>query len=142
MKTTLIILAATLIVNVACAQRIREKNVPVPVKKTFQSLYPSAKRVVWEKENGYFEAEFNQNKAESYVLIDVSGNLKSTGMEINESQLPKTVFDYCLEKFPGKKISEATKIIHPDNTYYQAEIKGVGVLIFDTKGNFLRRCAC
>lgn len=115
-------------------------EIPAVVKSKFASEFPNVKKVKWEKEKGNYEAEFDLNKVETSVLYDASGNKLETETEIAVSSLPKSAADYISKNFADKKIREASKIVDAKNTVtYEAEVKGVGDVIFDANGNFLKK---
>jgi hypothetical protein len=120
----------------AIAQKISNKEVPAAVKSAFQKLYPSVSKAKWSKEGANFEAEFDQ-KEETSVVIDSSGNILETEVEIQKEQLPKEVFAYVNSNFAGKSIKEAAKITDAKGVItYEAEIKGME-LLFDANGKFI-----
>ncbi len=139
MKTTILFLAIAAVSFNASAQKIKADEVPAAVKTKQASLYPNAKVSKWEKENGNFEAEFDNGKVETSTLFDASGNLLQTETEIEASALPKGVNDYVAKNLAGKKIKEAAKIVDSKNAVtYEAEVDEVDY-IFDSNGNFLKK---
>jgi hypothetical protein len=139
MKTTLLTAAFALILGTASAQKIKEAEVPAPVKEKFAALYPGTKAEKWEKEGANYEAEFEKNEVETSVLFDASGNLLETETEISPNDLPQAAKDYMLKNKPGEKIHEASKIVSANGTVtYEAEVKD-GDYIFDANGNFISK---
>ncbi len=143
MKTIITTLALSLVVNLACAQKVKEAEVPAAVKEGFAKKYPGAKVEKWEKEGADYEAEFDLNKVESSAVLDASGNFKELEQEIKTSALPKTVGEYCTKNFAGWKLSEAAKITDAGGKVtYEAEMsKGKEHFdaLFDDKGNFIKK---
>ena len=138
MKSTVILLAMLFTTTFANAQKTQEKNVPAAVKSAFQKQYPDAKEVKWEKENGNYEAEFEVGETGYSVLIDASGNITETEIEISVDALPANAKEYVSKNHQGQKIKEAAKITDAKGTVtYEAEIKGTD-LIFDSNGNFIK----
>jgi len=138
MKKLALVLAATMIASLSFAQTLKEKAVPAAVKTAFQQKYPNAKETKWEKENSNFEAEFEINETDYSVLIDASGNILETEIEIDNNALPSNVKDYVSKNYSGQKIKEAAKITDAKGIVtYEAEIKGED-LIFDSNGNFIK----
>lgn len=136
-KTT-ILLVAMFGVSFANAQKVSDKEVPTAVKTTLQKNYPNAKELKWEKENGNYEAEFEIDETDYSLLIDVSGNILETEIEIKVDALPANAKDYISKNYAGQKIKEATKITDNKSVVtYEAEIKGKD-LIFDSNGNFIK----
>ncbi|MDZ4667032.1 MAG: PepSY-like domain-containing protein [bacterium] len=138
MKKLALMVVAAMITSLTFAQKLQEKDVPTPVKTAFQKQYPNAKETKWEKEKGNYEAEFEMNETEYSVLIDASGKILETELEIGIDALPANVKEYVSKKYPGKKIKEAAKITDAnDKVTFEVEIKGMD-LIFDSKGNFIK----
>ena len=139
MKTTLITLSIVAFAFSANAQKIKSEEVPAAVKSKQASLYPNAKVEKWEKEDGNYEAEFDNGKVETSTLFDASGNLLATETEIATSSLPAAVSEYVTKNLAGKKIKEASKIVDSKNTVtYEAEVDEVDY-IFDANGAFLKK---
>jgi hypothetical protein len=137
-KSVALIVSSILVVE-ANAQNVKESEVPISVKSKFVTLYPNAKNVRWEKENGNFEAEFKAAQTETSVLFDSDGTHLQTEVEIPVSNLPNGVKDFVRKNLSGKKISEATRITAANgNVTYEAEIGGEDFL-FDANGNFLKK---
>lgn len=138
MKHVMTMMAACLMTGSAFAQHVPEKDIPVAVKSAFQKAHPDAKEVKWEKEAGNYEAEFEQNKTEQSVLIDVQGTILETEIEIAVSELPQAARDYVSQHYKGQTVKEAAKITNAKGVVtYEAELKGKD-LIFDTKGTFIK----
>jgi len=103
-----------------------------------QKKYPNAKEIKWEKENGNYEAEFEVEETDYSLLIDVSGKILETEIEIKVDALPANAKAYISKNYAGQKIKEATKITdYKGVVTYEAEIKGKD-LIFDSNGNFIK----
>lgn len=129
---------AAMITSLTFAQKTQDKNVPAAVKSSFQKQYPDAKEVKWEKENGNYEAEFEQTETDYSVLLDASGNILETEIEISSDALPAKAKEYISKNYAGQKIKEAAKIIDAKGTVtYEAEIKGTD-LLFDSNGVFIK----
>jgi hypothetical protein len=138
MKTTLLLLLVMMIGSSAFTQKIQEKDVPANIRAAFQKQYPKVTKAKWSKEGVNFEAEFDLNKEESSVLMDASGNLIETEVEIETSQLPKEIATYIKANYSNKSIKEAAKITDVKGIVtYEAEIKGKD-LIFDSTGKFIK----
>ena len=123
----------------ACpAQKIKEADVPAAVKNAFATTFPNMKVSDWEKENGNYEAEFKNKGTETSVLIDETGNILETEVEIPVTDLPGTALAYLNENYKGRKITEAAKITAADGMVsYEAEVSGKD-LLFDSAGKFVR----
>ena len=138
MKKSAILLAAMFAISFANAQKVSDKEVPTAVKTTLQKNYPNAKELKWEKENGNYEAEFEVDETDYSLLIDVSGNILETEIEIKVDALPANAKAYISKNYALQKIKEATKITDNKGVVtYESEIKGKD-LIFDSNGNFIK----
>ena len=114
-------------------------DVPAAVKTKLSSLYPNAKKVKWEKEKEMYEAEFENSGVETSVLFDGQGAVTETEIEIPVSKLPAAATTYLAKNHAGKKVSEAAMITDAaGKVSYEAEVKGVGDVIFDESGSFLK----
>jgi hypothetical protein len=139
MKKLVVTIALSLGLGSAYAQKAKETEVPTAVKESFAKQYPNAKVEKWEKEGALYEAEFHVNKIETSVTFDASGNLQDIETEIAVSELPKLVSDYMSKNVPGKKITEASKLVNAEGmVYYEAEANGADY-IFDGDGNFVKK---
>lgn len=134
----LLMIAASVIALSANAQKIKESEVPAPVKDAFSKAYPAAKEVKWEKEAADYEAEFKTAGKEQSVLFDSKGSLLETEAEIALTELPAAVNEYISKNYKGTKIKEASKITDVKGVVtYEAEVKGKD-LIFDSTGKFVK----
>jgi hypothetical protein len=138
MKTILILTAILLSGHTLWAQKVSKKDIPAPVQKAFNSAYPEATGVKWEKENGNFEASFERKDSEISVVYEANGTLLETETEMETTELPASISDYVKAHYKGQKIKEASKITDAAGVVtYEAEIKGMD-LIFDSTGGFLK----
>ncbi len=144
MKNTIITAVAfVFVVNTACAQKVKEAEVPKAVVTSFQTNFKGAKVEKWEKEkDGGYEAGFDWNKVETSATFSADGKLMETEQEIKVSVLPKTVTDYIAKNYAGQKIAEAAKITDAaGKMMYEAEVKKGKEemdLLFDASGNFIK----
>lgn len=138
MKSIVILLAAMFGATFANAQKISDKEVPTAVKSALQKSYPNAKEIKWEKEKAHYEAGFEADETEYSLLIDASGKVIETEIEIKLNDLPAKAKDYVSKNYAGYKIKEAAKITDSKGVVtYEAEVKGTD-LIFDSTGNFIK----
>jgi hypothetical protein len=138
MKKSKFIAAGLMISLAACAQKVKESDVPAVVKDAFKKTYKDVKDVKWEKEGANFEAEFEIGETDQSVVFDATGQVIETEIEIKVDELPSGVKDYLAKNYKDTKIKEATKITDSKGTItYEAEIKGKD-LIFDSTGKFIK----
>ncbi len=133
----MLLLAALAFASCTNAQKMKEADVPAPVKASFAKEHPNTK-VKWEKEKGYYEAGWEDKNGEGSVLYDASGKALEHEMEIAVKDLPKSISDYIAKNYKGEKISEASKIVDDKGVMtYEAEVKKID-LIFDANGKFIK----
>jgi hypothetical protein len=138
MKRLIFILTLMVSITLVKAQEVSEKGVPSAVRLVFQQKYPNVKSVKWEKEKGDYEAGFKKGKINYSVLINASGHIIETEVEISAEELPADAKAYVVKNYPHKKIKEAAKITDARNSVsYEAEVDGRD-LIFDNTGKFLK----
>jgi Skp family chaperone for outer membrane proteins len=136
-KMTMLMLAAVSIGFSACAQKMKEADVPAAVRTAFTKQYPAIP-AKWEKENGQYEVNFTKDGASMSALYDANGSLKETETDIKVATLPEAVLTYVKEHYKGKTIKESARITKADGTVnYEAEVGGMDV-IFDASGKYIR----
>jgi len=111
-------------------------EVPAAVQSQFNSMYPDVKDVKWEKEDTRYGADFDLNGVQTEVQFFEDGNLFMTESEIPVTELPLKVTEYFDQNLPGKKISEASKLVTVEGIVsFEAEVENVDYL-FDSGGIF------
>lgn len=138
MKKVIFPLATILMGTFSYGQKVKQADVPAAVKQAFEKMFTQVKEVKWEKEDGKFEVNFEQNNHKMSAVINASGVLEETEVEIKASELPSTVTAYILKKFSSAKMREAAKITNANGEVnYEAEVKE-NDLIFDANGKFIK----
>jgi len=129
--------AIALITLSACAQKIKETQVPTAVKAGFQKQYPNIK-ASWDKEGANYEANFKKDGKEMSAVIEKNGTIVETETMIAVSELPQMVKAYMKEHYGSMKIKEAAKIVKANGEVnYEAEISHKDV-VFDGNGKFIK----
>jgi len=137
MKTIMMSAIALSIGCAACAQKVKEADVPVAVKTAFAKQYPGTV-AKWEKENVNYEVNFKKDGKTMSALYATNGKLTETEMDIKVADLPVAVLSYVKEHYKGKTIKESAIITKADGTVnYEAEVSGMDV-IFDANGKFIK----
>ena len=142
MKALIVVIALGLAVGQMQAQKLKENEVPQIVKTAFAKAYPTAKAVKWDKEDGSYEATFDQNKKDMSVVLDAQGVIKEVETTILKSDLPKAVQSTLAKDYAGYKIEEAATIMSNGVVTFEAEVeKGEKSfdLIFDKEGKLLKK---
>ena len=138
MKISLLISALALTSGTAFAQKMKEADVPAPVKAKMESLYPAVKSEKWEKEGANYEAEFDLNKSETSVLFDANGNVVETETAASMAEIPQTAKDYMTKNVPGAKVKETSKIVDASGKITWEIEANKKDYIFDASGNFIK----
>lgn len=138
MKNVAFALFAFLTGTFSYGQKINVADVPPVVKQAFEKKFAGVKEVKWEKEDGKFEVNFEQNKQEMSAVFTSTGALEETEVEIKSNELPSSVTTYISKYYKGSKVTEAAKITKANgDVNYEAEVKGKD-LIFDVNGKFIK----
>ncbi len=138
MKKSIVTFTFVLIAFIGFGQKIKAIDLPAEVKSAFENKYRTATDVKWNKENGNIEASFDLDKVDNSVLIDPSGKILETEVEIEINRLPKGIVEFVKINYKGASIKEAAKITDALGAItYEAAIKGKD-LIFDNSGKFLK----
>lgn len=138
MKKLFVICLSVFSMLTAFGQKVKEAQVPATVKASFQKKFTGAKEVKWEKEDGKFEANFEQNNNEMSALFSNAGMLEETESEIKKSELPPAVVSYLNSNYKGIKIKETAKLIKANGEVnFEAQIKNMD-LIFDVNGKLIK----
>ncbi|MDP4263438.1 MAG: PepSY-like domain-containing protein [Bacteroidota bacterium] len=100
--------------GMAAAAYAQKLAVPVAVTKAFNTKFPGATDVKWEKENSKeLEANFKLNNTNVSANFALDGSWTETETTIKASDLPATVTNAINTKYPGAIIFLAEKIEKP-----------------------------
>jgi hypothetical protein len=137
MKKYLIVIAVagTLFTSAVFAQT--KITVPKDVKAAFESKYPDAKKVTWEKEKGNYEANWGGKSGEdTSVLYSPSGTFIEIAKAISVKQLPASALNYVKSHYKNSSINEAALVTDANGKVtYEVEVAHKDV-VFDENGNF------
>lgn len=141
MKTLLVALGLSLTMCQAEAQKVKSKDVPAEVKNTLQKSY-AVTDADWDKENGSFEANFEQKGKEMSVLIDANGNILEVETEITEKDLPSGVLTLLASNYKDFEIEEIVRIEANSEVTYEVEVEKKSQtfdVLFDANGKLLKK---
>ncbi len=134
MKSTILVVTASLFFLYSCSQDIPNSKVPSVVLNAVQAKFGNANKIEWERKDNLYEAEFKMDSVEYAVYIDPTGKLVLHKMDIKENELPATVSSIIRTEYIGYKIDDAKKIEKDGIAYYEVELEGKGKK--DLKLNF------
>lgn len=124
MKTAGILLTLVFFHTQFFGQKLKNEDLPAPVRSAFEKKYPELKKVEWEKEDGNFEAEFKVKGKEVAVVFDGGGQWLQTETELEKADLPQHVLQFLEKDYPGFKLEEACLIKTSANeSYYELEVE-------------------
>ncbi len=119
------------------------QSTPTKVQDAFNTKFPNAKSVEWEKENDTeWEAEFKLNGIEYSANFGTDGTWKETEHEIKVNELPENVKNTLANEFSEYEIEEAEMVETSDFNGYEVEIeKGEETMevVFDKSGKVIKK---
>jgi hypothetical protein len=121
----------------ANAQIVLAASVPKAAKEKFETLFPKATMVTWEKEDANYEADFKMDNQSMEAVFTAEGVYIQKEIHIDETALPVATREYLGKNYPGKKIKESLKIVKADGTvFYEAEVEETE-MTFNASGNYI-----
>ena len=146
MKNLSLMIVASSISLLSCAQNIQQSQVPAVALNTFQALYPKAVDVEWERKGKDHEVEFETglNRFDHKILIDSTGKVIFHKQDISKSDLPQDIIHSLDTEFINCKIDDVEKIEENGKTTYKMEVKRAGEewkLLYDESGKRLQKVA-
>ena len=120
------------------SQKVMKKKIPAEAITKLNSMYPSAKNVEWVKDGTIYIAEFTDEKVQTSVLFDKTGELKQVVQYLSLNELPKESQDYLIKYYDVKKLRDISKVRDAKGGItFLVEVKK-GLVVFDEYGKFLR----
>ncbi|TAL45716.1 MAG: hypothetical protein EPN92_07145 [Chitinophagaceae bacterium] len=121
-KIFLLLLPVVCTTATALAQNIK---VPVTVQTSFNTKFPGAANIKWEKENSKeLEANFKMNNTDVSANFKLDGSWVETETTIPASELPAAVTNSVNTKYPGVVFSRTEKIEKPGaKILYEVNVK-------------------
>ena len=161
-------LAASIAVLASCgpSYRVTDEStvgieVPVVVKKTFITAYPSATEVVWTMydasvvpidwdltgwpamDQSDYVVTFNMNNEKYYAYYDVNGDWIGTAYVITDfKSLPSGINTMIADKYAGYSITSVKREMQKDRVAYEIQLKNgdsKAKLLVDENGNIIKQ---
>ena len=128
----------------AYATSFAQSKAPNAVTATFNSKFPNATSVKWDKENAHeYEASFDWNGAKHSANFNDTGEWLETESPITFSQLPAKVQDAFNASHKGTTVKAVAKIeTSKGQTSYEVEIKQglkTAELFYDANGSVVKQ---
>jgi len=137
MKTMHVMLVMLGLSTASCAQDIPQNKVPSVVINAFQTKFPDAMDVEWEKKGDIFNVEFDLGKVDHEAWMDATGKIIKHETDIKESELPASVKATIAKDFKDSRIDDVDKIEKDGKVYYNVELDGKTgdrIILFDAAG--------
>lgn len=135
MKLVALVLAS-LSLN-ASAQKLTAAKVPAAAKAAFSKAYPHS-TAAWEKEDGNYEASFQQGGKEASCVITGKGVILETETPLTLAEMPTAAVAYVKQHHKNAKIKETAKIEKQSGEIiYEIAVAGKD-LLFDGSGKLLK----
>lgn len=95
------------------------------VRTSFESKYPSADRVSWERKGGYYVAEFALNNKEANAWLDEQGVWYMTETDLRYDDLPQAIKTaFTASEYGDWRVDDVDMIERPDReTMYVLEVE-------------------
>lgn len=135
MKRLILIIALICIGVSANAQAVQ--TVPKAVKAKFDSLFPNASAVKWEKKGVDYQANFKSGVNSMKALFAKNGILIQKEMSIPVGSLPQASKTYIQTHYPGKQVSSASKVTKKGGAVMYKAIVGGKEITFDSGGKYM-----
>jgi len=117
----LMLLATPLI---GCDNDVASSEIPSVVENTFESHFPYAMDVEWEKKGDDFEVDFEVEKTDYSARIDPAGTMLGYKYEIAHEAIPASILAFLNTEYSNKKWDDPEILVQDKNSYYQIEIDG------------------
>ena len=89
---------------------------------TFQSKFPNAQDIEWEKAQENFKVEFELDQTEHTALLSPDGLLMKYKYDMLLSELPEAVSQYLESNYETNEIDDVEALNIEESIYYQVEI--------------------
>lgn len=108
---------------------VRLKDIPVEVADTFESMFPGVSGTEWERNHGYYVAEFWYSNAITEAWFDSKGVWYMTETDLGHSlnALPEAVQQaFNGSQYATWRVDDIDKYVRPVDTFYLIEVETNG----------------
>jgi hypothetical protein len=135
MKKLFLIIALISIGVFVNAQAVQ--TVPKAVEEKFKTMFPDASAVKWEKKGVDYQANFKSGTNSMKALFAQNGVFIRKEMSIPIGSLPPTAKAFIETRYPGKKVTSASKVTKMGGGVLYKAIVGGKEIAFDAGGKYL-----
>lgn len=107
------------------AQDLSRSEVPSVILNNFQSTFPKAADVEWEKKGENYQVEFEVGswKEDRQALYNQEGKLLCHVQEISRKYLPEAVYEAIKKDYKWYVITDVKRITEGQKITFQVELK-------------------
>lgn len=113
------------------------QTVPKAVQEKFNTLFPDATAVKWEKKGVDYQASFKSGMNSMKALFAKNGIFIQKEMSIPVGSLPAVAKTYIETHYAGKKVSSASRVTKMGGTVMYKAIVGGKEITFDSGGKYV-----
>ena len=125
----------------ADAQRLKTKNVPKDILKSFTDNNQNASEIKWKMQDKNFLVKYEVSGQDYEEVYSPLGNRLSSIKELKESMLPENIKNDIKKQFSNYKIEDVDEITVGQMVTYKIKLNGTPNLDvwYDASGKFLRK---
>lgn len=124
MKMIMILVLFVAGTTISCDDDIAPGEVPSVIDNTFKTQFPDAEDVEWERNQEFYEVDFEWKNIDYSALLDEAGDLVKFKYDLPTSKLPQSVKNNFAQNHPKKSIDDAEAVHENEIVYYQIETEG------------------
>lgn len=126
MKYLGILSAAVMMMSFSLLQErdISASDVPKSVMNTFNSTFPNANDVEWEKKGKEYEADFEVQNIDYSARFSSNGKLIMQKQDVLELDIPEAIGTAIQKDYEGYHIDDVERIEMDGKEYFQVELDG------------------
>lgn len=124
MKKLILFFIALVAFNNSFAQDLRKSEVPSVVLNQFNSKFPKAFDVEWEKDGDLYKVEFETKWNNDHdVWFNSEGKIIKQKEELSARDLPQAIKDYINQEYKNYKVDDVDKITENNRIVYKVEVE-------------------
>lgn len=107
----------------SCGDDVLPEKVPVAVRQTLLTTFPTAAYIEWERKGKEYEADFAVTATEHSALFNSTGSLLQHKRNIPAADLPEKIKTAIQEHYAGYQVDDAEEFVKNEVKLYQVELK-------------------
>ena len=120
-----VIILASAISLPGYAKDLQASEVPQAVRQYVEQTYPQSSNIEWDydKDDGYYEADFKRLGNEIEVKLTKDGQLIVAKEDIEKKDIPELIQNAALKQFPKARILGTNRIVKPNAITWDVGLK-------------------